>query len=245
MIADLLIAIFGVFAASVIRGFTGFAFGLSSVPLLSLALPPRQVVPFVALLQVLVGLIGLRKAWRLANWRAVLGLGPGLVLGVPVGIFVLTAVSPSGVRLVIGLLIAGAVVVLLRRVRLPPNPSRTVTLGAGLVSGIMNGLGSMGGPPVVIYLLALLPDAAVVRASCMVYFLFSALVTAFSMYLRGLVSREIMIWAAASIPVLLLGSAVGDWAFARAHPRYHRLTALIVLSLLAVALIGRSVIVLG
>jgi uncharacterized membrane protein YfcA len=240
MPVPLLIAVLGVFAASVLRGFTGFGFGLAAVPLLSLALPPTKVVPLVTVLQVLVGVAGLRAAWRLTDWRSVLGLGPGLVLGVPIGLAVLTEVPPNGVRLMIGLLIALSVAVLWRRVRLPPRPSRLVTLAAGLVSGMMNGLASMGGPPVMVYLLALSRGANVVRASSIVYFLFAAMVTAIPMAVRGLVDREVLLWSAASIPVLLVGSALGTWAFDRAPPEYHRLTALVVLSLLAAALIGRS-----
>ena len=47
MIETVPVAIFGVFVASVLRGFTGFGFGLAAVPLLSLALPPAKVVPLV------------------------------------------------------------------------------------------------------------------------------------------------------------------------------------------------------
>jgi hypothetical protein len=239
---SLLIAVLGVFAASVLRGFTGFGFGLAAVPLLTLALPPTRVVPFVTVLQVLVGLSGLRGAWRITDWRAVLGLAPGLVLGIPVGLLVLTEVPPNGVRLAIGLLIAISVVVLWRNVRLPSRPSRGVTLAAGLVSGTMNGLASMGGPPVVVYLMALAHDATVVRASSIVYFLFAAIVTTIPMAMRGLVDREVLLWSVASIPVLLIGSALGTWAFDHARPGYHRLTALVVLSVLAAALIGRSLV---
>ncbi len=240
MPVPLLIAVLGVLAASVLRGFTGFGFGLAAVPLLTLALPPTKVVPFVTVLQVLVGLSGLRTAWRITDWRAVLGLAPGLVLGIPVGLLILTEVPANGVRLAIGLLIALSVVVLWRRVLLPRRPSRLVTLAAGLVSGVMNGLASMGGPPVVVYLMALSHGAAVVRASSIVYFLFAAVVTAIPMAARGLVDREVLVWSVASIPVMLVGSALGTWAFDRAPPEYHRLTALVVLSLLAAALIGRS-----
>ncbi len=200
MTVTLLIAVFGVFAASVVRGFTGFAFGLSAVPLLSLALPPNRVVPFVTVLQVLVGLTGLRSAWRLANWRVVLGFGPGLVVGVPLGLLALIELPANHVRLAIGVLIALSVVVLQWRVRLPSQPSRGVTFAAGLLSGAMNGLASMGGPPVVIYLLALPMDAAVVRASSIVYFMFAAVVTAIPMAVRGLIDREVLVWSVASIP---------------------------------------------
>ena len=45
MAETLIIAVFGVFAASLLRGFTGFGFGIAAVPLLSLALPPTKAVP--------------------------------------------------------------------------------------------------------------------------------------------------------------------------------------------------------
>lgn len=240
MLFSLVIAVLGVLAASVLRGFTGFGFGLAAVPLLSLALPPTKVVPFVTVLQVLVGLSGVRAAWPITDWRAVLGLAPGLVLGIPIGLLILIEVPPNGVRLTIGLLIAVSVVVLWRRLQLPPRPSRGVTLAAGMVSGVMNGLASMGGAPVVVYLLAGSRGAAVVRASSIVYFLCAAVITAIPMAARGLLDREVLLWSVASIPVLLAGSALGGWAFDRAPPQYHRLTSLVVLSLLAAALIGRS-----
>src|SRR5271166_4170681 len=109
MVETLLVAVFGVFAAALLRGFTGFGFGLASVPLLSLALPPAKVVPFVVVLQVIVGGAGLRHAWRICDWQAVRGLIPGLVLGIPLGLVVLTAFRANWVRLLIGCMILASV----------------------------------------------------------------------------------------------------------------------------------------
>jgi len=242
MIVTLLIAVFGVFAASVLRGFTGFGFGLAAVPLLSLALAPAKVVPFVTLLQVLVSVAGLRAAARLADWRVVLRLAPGFVLGIPIGLLLLTELSPNHVRLAIGLLIALSVAVLWRRIRLPPRPSRGLALAVGLSSGTMNGLASMGGPPVIVYLLALDHPPAVTRASTIVYFLFASLVTITPMAARGLVDREVLLWSIASVPVLFAGNVLGGWAFVRARPHQHRLVALLVLATLAAMLILRAVV---
>ena len=241
MLPALPIAVFGVLAASVLRGFTGFGFGLAAVPLLSLALPPVRVVPFVVVLQVIVGAISLRSAWRLCDWRAVRGLAPGLVLGVPVGIVILTVFRPNAVRLAIGLAIAASVVVLWRDVRLPSRPSAVVSGAVGFMSGILSGLASVGGPPIIVYLMATARDAAVVRATSIIYFALSALVALVPMTARGLVDREVLIWAAASVPVLYAGTWVGNWGFLRARPHHHRLTALVVLSVLSALLIARAV----
>lgn len=240
MAETLFTAVFGVFAAALARGFTGFGFGLVAVPLLSLALPPAKVVPFVVVLQVIVGAVGMQHAWRLCDWRAVGGLSPGLVLGIPLGLAMLTGFRSNPVRLAIGCIILLSVLLLWRGARLPPKPSRILTTAVGLASGIMSGLASMGGPPIVVYLLALSHQAAVVRASSIVYFMFAAILSLLAMALKGMVDREILLWSIASVPVLLAGTRMGVWAFRRSRPHHHRLIALILLSVLAVMLIARA-----
>jgi len=240
MIYSLIVTMVGVLAAAVLRGFTGFGFGLAAVPLLSLALPPAQVVPLVVTLQVVIGVAGLRAAAAECDWRAVRLLLPGLLIGVPFGLLILTTLPANPVRLAIGAIIAASVWLIHRGIRLPPNPSRLVSFGVGLVSGIVSGLASMGGPPVVVYLLAVGHTAARMRATAIVYFMLSGCVSFVPMAARGLITRDILIWGAASLPVLFGGSRIGTWAFHQAKPRHHRIVALVTLSALAVLLIGRA-----
>jgi uncharacterized membrane protein YfcA len=240
MIYSLIATMAGVTAAAVLRGFTGFGFGLAAVPLLSLALPPTQVVPLVVTLQVVIGVAGLRAAAIECDWRAVRSLLPGLLIGVPAGLLILTTLPANPVRLAIGAILAFSVWLIQRGVRLPPDPSRLASFCVGLASGLVNGLASMGGPPVVVYLLALGHTAARMRATAIVYFMLSGCVLFVPMAARGLITRDILIWAAASLPVLFGGSRIGSWMFHRARPRHHRMVALVVLSALAVVLIGRA-----
>jgi uncharacterized protein len=240
MTDSLVLTMAGVLAAAVLRGFTGFGFGLAAVPLLSLALPPAQVVPLVVTLQVIIGVAGLRAASLTCDWRAVRLLLPGLIIGVPIGLLILTNVPANPVRLVIGAVIAFSVWLIHRGIRLPANPSRLIGFGVGLVSGVVSGLASMGGPPVVVFLLALGHTAARMRATAIVYFMLSGCLSFAPMAVKGLITRDILIWAAASLPVLFGGSRLGTLAFHKARPRHHRLVALVTLSVLAVLLIGRA-----
>ena len=240
MIHAALYAVLGAFLAALLRGFTGFGFVMAAVPLLSLALPPTQVVPLAILLQIEVGLMDLPSAVRLCDWRSLLWLVPGMVLGTPLGLLVLTSLSPNGARLAIGLLIAASVATLIRGLRLPEQPSRWVTLGVGVVSGTMNGLAGMSGPPVVAYLLALPHSTAVVRASAIVFFVMTASVALVPMADRGLVTRQELIWSVLAVPALFLGARIGAWGFRRTQPHLHRATALAVLSVLALTLIVRA-----
>ena len=107
-------------------------------------------------------------------------------------------------------------------------------------SGIISGLASMGGPPVVVFLLALGHGAARMRATAIVYFMLSGCVSLVPMMARGLITRDILIWTVASLPVLFGGSRLGTGAFHGAKPRQHRMVALVTLSALAILLIGRA-----
>ncbi|HBK05603.1 MAG TPA: sulfite exporter TauE/SafE family protein [Acetobacteraceae bacterium] len=240
MIYSLLAAMAGVLFASILRGFTGFGFGLAAVPLLSLALPPAEVVPLVVTLQVVIGVGGLRTAWPDCDWRSVRALVPGLVCGVPIGLLILTVLSPNPVRFAIGAVIIFSVWLIQRGIRLPPNPSWIVSASVGLASGVISGLASMGGPPVVVYLLAVGHSAARMRATAIVYFMLSGVVSFVPMAATGLITRDVLIWTVASLPVLFGGSRLGTWAFFRAKPHHHRMVALTTLSVLAILLVGRA-----
>ncbi len=242
MIITLSAVLFGVFAAAVLRGFTGFGFGLVAVPLLSLALPPAEVVPFVVVLQVVIGVGSIRQVRRDCDWHAVGVLAPGLLLGIPLGLTILTMFQPNTIRLAIGLIIAASVVLLSRGVRLPPHPPRLVGLAVGTLSGTISGLSMMGGPPIVVYLIAVGLSAAKVRASAIMYFMLSGVVAMVSMSVKGLIDQEVLIWSVLSLPVLFVGSWLGTWGFRRARPHHHRNTALVVLSFLSAVLILRALI---
>ena len=92
----------------------------------------------------------------------------------------------------------------------------------------------------VVYLIAVGNGAAAVRATSIVYFMLSGLTSAAAMSFRGLIDREILLWTLAAIPAAYGGNRIGTWAFHRAKPHHHRMTALIVLSILAAVLIVRS-----
>ncbi len=230
----------GVLFASILRGFTGFGFGLAAVPILSLALPPSEVVPLVVTLQVVIGIGGLRAAWPACDWRSVRALVPGLVCGVPIGLMILTVLPPNPVRLVIGGVIIFSVWLIQRGARLPSHPSWIVSVSVGLVSGIISGLASMGGPPIVVYLLAVGHSATRMRATAIIYFMLAGIVSFVPMAATGLINRDVLIWMAASVPVLFAGSRIGTWAFFRSKPHHHRMAALVTLSILAMVLIGRA-----
>ena len=137
MLMTLVFVVLSAFCAALLRGFTGFGFAIAAVPLLSLGLPPSRVVPLSVLLQILASVIDLRSAARTTDWRSLAWLSPGLVIGTPVGLMLLTQLSAQHARLMFGLLIIGSALLLGRGLRLPPHPARWVVGVVGLLAGLI------------------------------------------------------------------------------------------------------------
>lgn len=245
MLPDTLIVLVGIFAAGLLRGFTGFGLALVAVPLLALVLPPQQVVAVIVTLQLLAAGVDLPAAWRDADWRAIRWLTLGMMVCTPAGLLVLSLMSADHARLVIGVLILAAVAVLWRRLVLPPHPRQGVTLAVGAVSGLMNGLAAMPGPPLVIYFLALDRSARVTRASAAAFFVLTAATAIVPLTWQGMATRETLIWSLIALPALLGGQWLGGVGFRRLPAALHRRVALITLSALSVLLIIRALVSIG
>ena len=242
MIPPIAIVICGAFLAAVLRGFTGFGFVMAAVPILSLALPPSQVVPLALLLQIEISALDMRQAVRVCDRHALAWLVPGMIAGTPIGVVALATLAPGAARVAIGALILVAVAVLTKGVRLPPRPSRLVTLAAGLVAGVSNGLAGMSGPAVVTYLLALRLSTEVIRATSIVFFAITAVAALVPMTWHGLVGRATLYWSAAALPALFVGARLGRFGFQRSPAAWHRRVALVVLGVLGAGLILRGLV---
>jgi uncharacterized protein len=244
MSTAVLIVTAGVFLAGLLRGFTGFGLALAAVPILALALPPQQVVPVIVGLQLMAGVIDLPLAWRTADWRAILPLTCAMVVCTPIGLFVLAFMSADVARLAIGALIFLSIGVLLRGVRLPEHPPGWVGLMVGAVSGVMNGMAAMAGPPAVVYFLALHHPPRVMRASAISYFVLTAVAAVVPLTWRGLATWETTLWALTALPGLLFGQWLGALGFRRASATTHRRVAMLTLTVLATLLTARALLAL-
>jgi hypothetical protein len=229
-----------VLAAAVLRGFTGFGFALAAVPLLGMLQAPAEAVPLAIALQFLGGLVDVRAAARLAHWPSLRWLMAGAVMGSPLGMLLLGAVSPALARALIGAITLSAVVVLGLGRPLEALGGKGPTVGAGFLAGLFNGLAGMPGPPAVAYYMALPLGAPAVRASLLVFFLATSVTALASAAVLGLFAWTTLAHAAVLLPVMIAGTALGSLAFARGSARTHRLTSIAVLAVIGLTSLARG-----
>lgn len=126
------------FAGAFVAGLSGFAFGLIAASLWLFVLTPLQSASLIVGFGLLVQGYSVWKLRAALDWRRLWPCMVGAIVGVPVGVSVLTWADPKSVRIAVGaILIAYSLYALLR----PPLKLATpVPLAADMIVGFANGL---------------------------------------------------------------------------------------------------------
>ena len=202
-----------VFAASVVRGIAGFGFSLIVTVLLTLVLPPSQIVPVVLLWEISASIGHLPFVYREVDWKALGWLTSGMLLGTPLGVWMLACLPPAPMCAVINSTVIVFALMLLRGAKPRRSPTKLETSLIGMSGGIINGASANGGPPVILFFLSSPAGAAVGRASLIAYFLMTDAWASLFCWQNGLFSAELGLFAASMLPVLALGVALGSRFF--------------------------------
>jgi uncharacterized membrane protein YfcA len=228
-----LLSITAIFAAAILRGFTGFGFSLAAVPLLSLFMSPAQAVPIAVGLQLLGSLLDFRSASKQCDWHSLRWLMLGALIGSPLGTLILSEIPAAVARLVISSITLLAVLALGRGFALPAIPPRPVTATTGFISGLFNGLAAMPGPPAVAYYMSVPLPRATTRASLLVFFLMTSIAAAIAAFAVGLITVRTISLSLLGLPAMWIGTQFGEMAFRRGTDAIHRHVSITSLGVIA------------
>jgi uncharacterized membrane protein YfcA len=152
MTADLTatgIAIFAstAFAAALVAGIAGFAFGLVAAGIWLHLLTPLETATLIVALGALVQGISVWHLRRALDWSRLWPFLLGGMLGVPLGIVVLHEAAPGDLRAAIGALLIIYSLYALLAPRLPSasQASRAADAGIGVASGALGGTTGLSG----------------------------------------------------------------------------------------------------
>jgi hypothetical protein len=140
-----------VFCATFTRSSLGFGDGLIAMPLLSLIIGIKTATPLVGFIAPTIAFTILGSAWRQVNLMAAWRLILSALAGIPLGLWVLTNLPETLVKMVLGGVLALFSAYNLLSPRLPRLPSENYAFGFGFVAGILGGAYNINGPPAVIY----------------------------------------------------------------------------------------------
>ncbi len=212
-----------------VRGFSGFGGALVITPVLSIVVGARIAVPAVVLMMLFSTLQLVPSTWPHVRWPRQWALSVAGCIGVVLGGFVLLRIDPELLRRAISAITAVSALLLMTGWRYEGAHSNTVAAAAGGLGGFISGAASVGGPPVVAFLLAGPGSPAEIRAAISYYFVFTQSVGLIFYGSTGLLGLQTLIVAALITPTLLIGTWIGARLFVLASETIFRRFALILL----------------
>ena len=222
-----LAAIPGVLLFGISKGGFAGGFGIVTVPLMALAIPPAQAAAILLpiLLVMDVGaVLAYRRTWDRGLMKVLLPAG---LLGTVIGTFTFRLLSAEAIKLLLGTIAIGFVLYrALRRAGSGPPAAPSVAKGAfwATMSGLTSFIAHAGGPPLSVYLLPLrMPPTLLVGTVAM---LFAAInwSKVLPYWWLGLFSAQSFATSAALMPVGVAGVALGVWLHRRVNERlFYRL----------------------
>jgi uncharacterized membrane protein YfcA len=223
------------------QGFTGFGSVLVALPLFTLFLDIKTVIPLVCLFALVINVIIILQIHEHILWGKVRILLATAVPGIIAGVYVLKTVPASTLETAVGLvLIAFGLHRLFGRT---PKQEIADSWGwlFGFLSGVLGGSIGTGGPPVIIYTSLQPWGKYPVKSTITAYFLVSSAVISSTHAVNSLVTDYVLELFVSGIPVLVAGVLAGSWLFGRVDSRSYRKVLLYLLISLGFFMIGKAV----
>jgi uncharacterized protein len=200
-----------VFVATLIRSAFGFGEALIAVPLLAFCIPLNVAAPLAVLLSITIAGIVVAQDWHKIHLRSAGWLMLSTLLGIPLGVLLLTSSHQRVVKGTLGvILIAFSAYSLIGRTPLElKRDSPGWLLASGFFAGVMGGAYGMNGPPLVIYGAMRRWSAQHFRATLQGYFLPASIIGMGGYWLAGLWVPAVTHYYLISLPVTLPAVFVG------------------------------------
>ena len=217
--------------AGVVRGITGFGGAMVMAPPLALLLGPRLTVPVVLLLESFAAAPQVVQTRGLVRWRVVGPILGATCITVPLGGYVLLAADPQWLRRAIAAIVIVFALLLLRGWRYSGSQRTSTGVALGGMAGAMLGATSIGGPPVILYLLAGPDRIDTTRANLTLFVAGSCLAGCVMLLATGVLDLEAAWTALALAPGYYGGLVAGTRLFARFDDaRFRRFTLLLMIA---------------
>ena len=197
------------FLGGMIQGCMGFGLALVAVPPLLMVLPATTVVPTLVMLS-LINTSAM--SWQLradVQRNLTLPLVVGAALGLPLGIYLLKTFEGPAFKAGVGIFILVLAAVLLSGWSRPLRNPHWALYPVGFVGGFLGGSISISGPPVILFLTSQDTPKNIFRANLAAYFSLSGALATLGFAVAGVLTRDVLIYSAAIVPVALMGTYTG------------------------------------
>lgn len=229
------------FLAALVQGFLGFGYGMFAMGGLSL-LQDLQHSASVVNVTGLVTTAGLALALhRHADWKLVRRLGPGIAVGIAVGVYMLGTLDTGPLKLLLGVSIVAIAAWNLSSWRPRGRAPGWHDAPVSLVSGLFTGLFNMGGPPLIAHVYRRDETPDTLRATIQMVLLISVSFRLATAFANGMLTDAVWRDSATGVTASVVGAAAGLLLGRRISARRFQRATWLALALFGVGIAFSSV----
>ena len=221
-LVEIFFIILTVFIASIIRGFNGFGFSATCISGFSFILPAIEIVPIILILEVIISIFMVPYIWNKIDWKFVFQILVGIIVGSPFGLYLLKYLSPEITHLSICLIVIFFSILLMKGYNNQKINNTYVKTFTGVVSGTLNGLTTLGGMPVALFLLITSIQPAIIRGSLAALFFLTDIYAFILSFFAGIVDVTTIYRTFPLMIVLPIGVFIGDKFFVKSKEETYR-----------------------
>ncbi|EFL90091.1 sulfite exporter TauE/SafE family protein [Ahrensia sp. R2A130] len=228
-----------VFAAGMVRGFSGFALSALVMASAALVLSPLQLIPILWWLETAATLLMVRGGWREADRRIAILLVLGGMMGQPIGLYLTTTLPVDQSRIIALCMIIVLAIAQLAKVRFAFLATTVGVVLSGVAAGLATGLAMVGGMVVALYVLSQDQTPIIMRATLVLYLAISSVVGLGYQVGFGIMDWTGILRGLSYAPVVIAGVLLGQALFRPRLERYYKPFCLLLLMLLAASGLAR------
>ncbi|HEX3862642.1 MAG TPA: sulfite exporter TauE/SafE family protein [Stellaceae bacterium] len=222
-------------SAFAVRSAAGFGAGLIAIPMLAFVLPVSTAVSIATVFTTLSSIQQISREWRQIAWRQFMTIFFYSMVGVGLGLYFIKLLNEDLMRCLLGIFMVLYSIHALRATDtsrfLPKQWHGVLGAGVGIVGGLLSALfGAGAGPVYVVYFDILRLEKAVFRATMSAVVVLGGVARIVGYGTYGFYGPSTVALLALGIPVVIIGSWLGDRIVYRLSARsFSRFVAAIIL----------------
>jgi uncharacterized membrane protein YfcA len=230
------IAAVATLVAGLLRGFAGFGSAMLMAPLFAILFGSAEMVATIVAMELAISFHLFPMTRHQCRWDTVGPMTATACLFMPIGLWLLVSVDRVVIQKAVSGIVALFAAIMFLGWRWRGRRGLLPAAAVGAISGTMMATTSVGGPPVLLYMLSGDDPPAVTRANIIAYYSLTQALLIAIVFATGVVGPTTLWRVGVLFPLMLAGSWLGSRLFRDADERVYRNVALAIL--FAVGLFG-------
>lgn len=206
---DILIIILIIFIATFIQGMTSFGASMVMMPLLLFYFDLIELVPMLIIFALIMNGIILYTNKLKVSIKSILPLIISAFVFTFLGSYILKNVNENYLSLIIGIILIITSITNYFGLRFILKNPKKAYIPVGAISGLLNSVSSLNGPPVILFLSNQNVNKLEFKGTLTTYFFINNITTIITFIIMGNINLSIFITSLKFIPIVILGVVTG------------------------------------